>query len=524
MLEHSFAPTGTRRRAARRVPSFVKRTIPALIPVFAFVLSPLLVGAIGGAREWQAQQIEQPPALGRPLPERPAHDPSKRTAVIVAGNLGTESSDLMGPFEALATSGRFNVYVAAPERTLTPLFRGDLSIVPHYAFTDYDATFGRPPDLIVVPYIPYASSDTADASVLTWIRDQANAGSTVLAICVGAKAVADAGVLGGQTATTHHLKMSQVERTHPEVTWVRGVRYVDSGQFISSAGVTSGVDATLYTIGRMFGRDVAEQTAQTMAYPHFRFQDDPNWTVRGLNPAPYVPNLYRWGRADIGLVLYDGVSELEVSSVIDTYPRAFMTSIRTLATERTVIRTRHGLDLVPRSDFATAPALDRLLIPGRGLAPEASDALQTWAAQHGGLRAEPIHATDSHLYDATLRDMARHDSTSIALEAANQLEYPTDDLDLDGPAWRLELLAPPLAMGLLGLGAAIWLRRRRAGDAAPPPALHGGPAHADASQRHRAPTATGHPWRRSGSGDPDAARPRPATTWSELKGTRRGEA
>jgi transcriptional regulator GlxA family with amidase domain len=382
--------------------------------------------------------------------------------VIVAGNTGTESSDLLGPYEALATSGRFNVYVAAPERTLTPLFRGDLSIVPHYAFAEYDAAFGGTVDLLVVPYIPYASPQSPDAAVLTWIRDKANAGTTILSICVGAKAVADAGVLGGQTATTHHLKLSLVERTHPEVNWVRGVRYVDSGQFISSAGVTSGVDATLYTIGRMFGRDVVEQTARTMAYPHLRFQDDPTWTVQRLNPAPYIPNLYRWDRTNVGLMLYPGVRELEISSAIDTYPRAFMTSIRTLAPERTVIRTRHGLDLVPRSDFTTAPTLDRLLVPGRELATEAYGALQAWAAKHGGIRVEPVHTKAGHLYDATLRDMARHDSTTIAREAANQLEYPTDDLNLDGPVWRLELLVRPLALGLLGLAVALWRPRSMA--------------------------------------------------------------
>lgn len=267
-------------------------------------------------------------------------------------------------------------------------------------------------------------------------------------------------MLRDQTATTHHLRLSLVERSHPEVHWVRGVRYVDSGQFISSAGVTSGVDATLYTLERMFGREVADQAARAMDYPHVRFLDDPTWIVRGLNPAPYVPNLYRWDRTDIGLMLYEGVRELEVSSVIDTYPRSFATSVRTLAPERTVIRSRHGLDLVPRSDFATAPALERLLVPGHGLALEATAVLQAWAAQHGGLTMEPVHASESHLYDATLRDMARHDSTSMAIEAANLLEYPTRDVRLDGPASRLDLLLRPLALGLLGLGAAIWLRRR----------------------------------------------------------------
>src|SRR5688572_30133946 len=106
MTDRTVAQTRTR-FSAFRIPSFVRQMVPALILILAFVLPPLLVGAIGGAREWRAQQIEPPPALGQPLPERPVHDPSKQTAVIVAGNTGTESSDLMGPYETLATSGRF---------------------------------------------------------------------------------------------------------------------------------------------------------------------------------------------------------------------------------------------------------------------------------------------------------------------------------------------------------------------------------------------------------------------------------
>src|SRR6185437_2610509 len=105
-------------------------------------------------------------------------------------------------------------------------------------------------DLLVVPYIP--NSETSDAAVLQWIGAKAESGTTVLSICAGAKVVADAGVLAGQSATTHFDTLPTVERTHPEVRWLRGLRYVDSGQFISSAGVTSGVDATLYTLGRMF--------------------------------------------------------------------------------------------------------------------------------------------------------------------------------------------------------------------------------------------------------------------------------
>jgi AraC family transcriptional activator FtrA len=282
----------------------------------------------------------------------------------------------------------------------------------------------------------------------------------VLSICVGALAVANAGVLEGQTVTTHHFSMLIAESMHPEVRWVRGRRYVDSGQFISSAGVTSGVDATLYTLGRMFGRETADRTAQAMGYPHTRFLDDPTSNVGLRDDLSVWPSFYRWERSDIGLVLYDGVRELDVASAIDTYPRSLAASVRTLAPERSIIRSRHGLDLVPRNDFTTAPALDRVLVPGDGPAPEAETAVQAWAARHTGLAVERIHAAGGFPYDATLRDVARGQSNGVATAAANQLEYPTRDLQLDGPAWRLDLLIRPLALALLGLGAAIWLRRR----------------------------------------------------------------
>jgi hypothetical protein len=225
--------------------------------------------------------------------------------------------------------------------------------------------------------------------------------------------------------------------------------------------VTSGVDATLHTLARMFGRELADRTAAAIGYPHTRFLDDPTWTNVPLRPLPYLPGAYRLDRDEIGLLIYDGVRELAVSSVVDTYPRSFVASVRTVSDGASIVRTRHGLDLVPRADLAAAPALDRLLVPGDASAPAAAEAVQAWTRQHpAGPAAEPIHAGGGYLYDQTLRDMARHDGTSVVIEAANSLEYPTRDLQLDGPAWRLDLLLRPLALGLLGLGVVIWLRRR----------------------------------------------------------------
>jgi AraC family transcriptional regulator, transcriptional activator FtrA len=271
--------------------------------------------------------------------------------------------------------------------------------------------------------------------------------------------VADAGVLGGQAATTHHNTLPVVEKSHPEVQWVHNRRYVDSGQFISSAGITSGVDATLYTLGRLFGREVADQTAQAMGYPHTRFLDDSTWLVPANNILPVLPNAYRVHPTQIGLVLYDGLREVEVSSILDTYPRSYATEVDPLTLQPGIIQTRHGLDLVAPEDLSTAPNLDRVLLPG---APDASTAalVDGWAAGRG-LRAERIHASGAYAYDATLRDMAHDEGNSVVREAATGLEYPTRDLQLAGPEWRPDLVVRPLALGLIGLGALLLVRHQR---------------------------------------------------------------
>jgi putative intracellular protease/amidase len=338
---------------------------------------------------------------------------------------------------------------------LTP---GNISVAPHYSFADFDAAFGGKVDLLVVPYIPNA--DATDAAVLAWIRDKAGAGTTILSICAGAQMVADAGVLTGHTATSHHNTLPVVTRTHPEVNWVSGVRYVDSGQFISSAGVTSGLDATLYTLAREFGRDVADRTASEMGYPYTQFLDDPTWIVPTPTTLPLLPNAFRWDPTQIGLLLYDGVREVEVGSIIDTYPHSFAADIRPIAVTPGSIHTRNGLDLVAPEDLGTARHVDRVLVPGTPDA-AASAAIDQWASARGlagGVPAERIHAAGQYAYDAAFRDMARHETNPIALESATGIEYPARDLHLDGPTIRIEDLLRPVALGMLGIGGLLLLR------------------------------------------------------------------
>jgi transcriptional regulator GlxA family with amidase domain len=414
-----------------------------------------------------------PPSFTGTLPMPPAHNSGKRTAVVIAANSGTEGSDFLAPYAVLATSGAFNVYAVAPERQITHLFPGSpflrgVDIVPHYSFTGYDTAIGSDPDLIVIPFLPFEQAPEYQ-TIMAWIRAHAGPRTILLSICAGAKNLADTGLLAGRSATTHHYTFPVIATAHPDIKLVRGVRYVEDGNLISSAGVTAGVDATLFVLKRMLGQEAALDVAQQIGYPYARFLDDPTYEspVAGLGigaTAPTVTNMflggYRIGSSQLGVALYDGMSELALASVVDTYPHEGTLTVNTVAPERAVVRSQHGLALVPRWSFADAPKLDRIILPGNTSDANTTAAFDGWAQERQGLPVERVHQDGGYVYDVTFTDMARRSGRVVANEAIYLLEYPLDPIA--APLFPLGLVARVLALGLLGLGLAVVIDRRRA--------------------------------------------------------------
>jgi transcriptional regulator GlxA family with amidase domain len=447
-------------RAARSPRSTGRRT--AVRAVAAALLLPTLVAGWSTLTGLRPGTSEPPPLAA--LPESPAPDPAKLTAVVVAGATGAESLDVLAPYEVLAASGRFNVYTLAPERAPLPLFPGSpqhsgVDFLPHHSFDGYAEEIGTPPDLVVLPYIPSAR-DEANTPVLTWLREHVTAETTLLTICGGSWVAADAGLLEGRTATTHRNLFITLDRQHPEVGWVQGERWVEDGNVISSAGITAAVDATLHTIERLVGRAVAEATATELGYPHLDLLDDPSYTVPLASTSSRTINaLFRPDRTKLGVALYDGVGELEVASIVDLYPRTLASTIHPIGAAPGVITTRHGLHLTPRHHLGAAPDLDRLLLPGT----PPSDTSRSLDDPASGLPpGEHIHADpDTFVFDAALADIARYDSRAAARLVATGIEYPADLASHTGRRWPSELLIRPLALSLLGLAGAFAIRRRK---------------------------------------------------------------
>ena len=436
----------------------------AVVYLLAFVVPPVLVGVVG-VKAALSDRYEGPPAEARAqageLPAPPGHDPDKPTAVVLLSNQGSEVTDVLAPYEVLSESGAFNVYTAAPEREVATL-SGGLDVLPQLSFAELDRRLeGGDPDVVVVPAM-WDVDTPAHRPVAEWLRQHAQGTGTVMSVCDGAEVLADAGLLDGRRATANWANISKWERRYPDAEWVRGLRYVEDGNVMTAAGVTSGVSATLRVVRGYVGEEAAADLAREIGYPDQRIGDEPRIEVDRLTAsdrALYVlGGAYGWDKPRIGVVLNEGTSEIELASVFDAYPGpAFTSKTTSLAPEgpRSPVRSEHGLLFVPRHDLEGAPPLDRVLVPGRDAASETDPAVRAWA-QENGLEPEYVHADApaGFPFDATLRNLAEHENAPVARFTARLLEYPTDHLSLTGGGWPFAHLLRPLAVGLLGLALA----------------------------------------------------------------------
>lgn len=434
----------------QRVVRFVGRGLAVLV---ALALVPVPV-YITGSRAYKGGQYPRRevtaatvPAVAAATP--PVHDPAKRTVAIVVGNEGANIADALVTYGVFAATGAFNTYVVAPERRPVTLL-GGLDLIPDLSFAQLGQRLrGSAPDVTVVPAMP--DSDPSNyAAVTPWLRSTAAKG-LLLSVCAGAKVVADAGLLDGRHATSHWYWIPGLQKHHPAVKWQRGVRYVDDGNLISTGGLLSSVDGSLRVIERLLGTQAAAAAAKAVGWRYYSPGKAAALAPQKLTAGDallHILNGYRWHTPTLGVVLTDGVGEIEVAAAFDSYAEQSL-SVRTLAvgTDGTAVRSRHGLTFLPRAGLPDAGTkVDRLLVSGPASGVAA-------AARRANVPVTYLNTQQGFAFDAALRDLAATTDVPTARWAGKVLEYPAAGLGLSGPGWPWTLILRPLFLGLAGLAA-----------------------------------------------------------------------
>lgn len=150
----------------------------------------------------------------------------------------------------------FRLYTVSD--TKAPLrITGGMQVVPDYTFDD-----APQPRIVVV-----GAQRGKSPKMLEWIRKMTAQSDVVMSVCTGAYRLAEAGVLKGKKATTHHDFYDDFQKKFPNVSLQRGLRFVQSDSVVFTAGgLSSGIDLALHIVELYFGRAIAEKTAKYMEY------------------------------------------------------------------------------------------------------------------------------------------------------------------------------------------------------------------------------------------------------------------
>lgn len=466
--EYTHAMGGTGSMWRRR---WVRTSAWVGVIVVAVVAPPAVVGTVNAVT--YLPTVYRPPAdVSVPASlqgvQVPVHDPTKPTAVVLVGNAGANVADALGPYETLAASGAFNLYTVAPKWQRVTL-TGGLDLVPDLDFAELNGRLGGGvADVVVVPAMPDATAPSS-AALRTWLAAQADGGALVLSVCQGAEVAAAAGVLDGHDATSHWFHLGGLEDRYPQVRWHRGTRYIDDGPVISTGGVLSGIDGALRVIERLRGGQAASAAATAVGWTHYSPGTPQPLPQSSFGPHDMITgvNLSFRSHDNIGVLMTDGVGEIELASIFITYNDvSYIARTVALGVDGTrPVRSRHGLVFLPRQGLFDARNLDRLMVPGADAARTHDPALDSRVRAELGLSPQYIHAEPGFAFVPVLRDMARTVDVPTARWRAKTLEYPVQELNLTGPGWPWGPTLLPLLYSLIGLVlvAGVWLvlRARR---------------------------------------------------------------
>jgi transcriptional regulator GlxA family with amidase domain len=194
----------------------------------------------------------------------PVLPPQRQIGILLFD--GVEELEAVGPWGVLSTWTQQH-----PEdgwETICLSARGgpvrgakSLPLGAHHSFIDAPAL-----DVLIHPGGPGTRSMLDDRRHLNWIRKMRTTVPLMTAICTGSVVYAAAGLLIGRKATTHWASLNLLSELDPTVTTDVSSRFVDDGDLITSAGISTGIDMALHLVARLAGTARAQEIRRQIQY------------------------------------------------------------------------------------------------------------------------------------------------------------------------------------------------------------------------------------------------------------------
>jgi putative intracellular protease/amidase len=207
---------------------------------------------------------------------------------------GADILDFSGPVEIYSagpldgTPGPFTITSFAHHNPVKSS-SGALVYVPNATFAEMEAKISDF-DVLVVPGADFGTiadliktDEGKDLSALLRkfvdTKPRPETKKRVLqSVCTGSVLLAASGVLAGRDATTHHLGFDMLKQVADDAADgdskinVKKTRWVDAGtteagvRIINAAGVSSGIDTTLWIVEELAGKEAADWAAEVAEF------------------------------------------------------------------------------------------------------------------------------------------------------------------------------------------------------------------------------------------------------------------
>ena len=203
------------------------------------------------------------------------NEPKEEMNVGIFVQYMAEVLDFCGPFEVFNNTNIYQKDVKVNVFTISDIEgtvdAQGLKIVPDYHISNHPEL-----DILLIPG-GGSTGMIKNEEVLNWIKEvHSKVKKHLLSVCTGSMVYAKAGLLDGLTITSHYSVIDLIKKLAPKATMDHSKRYVDNGRIVTSAGISAGIDMSLYMVERIFGLDVAYNVAKYMEYKWERTDENIN--------------------------------------------------------------------------------------------------------------------------------------------------------------------------------------------------------------------------------------------------------
>jgi transcriptional regulator GlxA family with amidase domain len=199
--------------------------------------------------------------------------------VVVMLYDGVQMLDVTGPVDAFASANAFGAAYRITHASLTGADVVASSGARHGADAAVDDVPARIGTLLV-PGSPNWQASITDATLVDAVRRLSQRSGRTVSICAGAFPLAATGLLDGRRVATHWKLARQLAARFPGVIVDSASLFVTDGPFVTSAGVTAGIDLTLSLIEQDYGPDLALDVARDLVVFMARPGDQSQFSVR----------------------------------------------------------------------------------------------------------------------------------------------------------------------------------------------------------------------------------------------------